>query len=571
MPWERPHGKAFPWPVFLPLPSCPDREQVPMVWDHPNPSPNISRALGPPGKSPLAHVPTKGDGPHQAPLFPCLSPATSSLPLRRPSWHMGWGLTHLPRSHHCPWCAQPTPACLCLAPGGAQGCCWSKPLPGAGWHPEKSSTERLGVQLSPRGRGWKGHPQTVILPSLSPRRCAPRSAHSWSKPRPGAPGDCSYSLGTERVVGAGQQCPLPSLTPRQWRPPKTPLVFLQPAGSQGARAGGCPPKYPCGVQGAAGRVGQGRGRRVRDLVQRVGYSCEDRSRGWGWGPRAGRGVGLQAGAARPGDTLPLDPCNAAQGWRMQNPPLSPHPHPELPLPSSGDGGSSASSPCCSLQREAWVNPKETLAAEAASHPLCPPPAATAPLHGMLLWTWVLSEHPLQPAPSLSPLSLARVQQPPPLPQPPQSRHRGARRSRFQPAMSHQPTAVLLFSTLFFSFFFALTAKRTLLRAGLFPGTTTNPAAGRARAPSHVIATGTTGLSTRSYPPPKVHRDALATPKPCPGCKVVRQLCSIPARWGRGCRRTPGMAGHLRMEIQGLICKQPSVASCWSSAPIWERV
>lgn len=287
------------------------------------------------------------------------------------------------------------------------------------------------------------------------------------------PSGCPWGLlilpGDRKGGGSWAAVFPPQSDTTSWRPPKTPLVFLQPAGSQGAQAGRCPPKYPCGVKGAADRLGQGRGRRARDLVQQVGYSCQGRSRGQGWGPRAGRAVGLQAGASRPGDTLPLDPCNAAQGGRMQNPPLSPHPHPELPLPSSGDGGSSASSPCCSLQTEAWVNPKETPAAKAASHPLCPPPAATAPLHGMLLWTWVLSEHPLQPAPSLSPLSLARVQQPPPLPQPPQSRHRGARRSRFQPAMSHQPTAVLLFSTLFFSFFFCpgcqadLAASRPLPR------------------------------------------------------------------------------------------------------------
>lgn len=255
---------------------------------------------------------------------------------------------------------------------------------------------------------------------------------------------------------------------------------------------------------------------------------------------------------------------------MQNPPLSLHPHPGLPLPSSGDVGSPASSACCSLWREVRVNPKETLAAEAASHLLCPPPAATAPLNGMLLQTWVLSEHPLQPAPSPSPLSLAGVQQPPPLSWPPQSRHRGARRSCFQPAMSHQPTAVLLLSTFFFFFFLPW----------LPSGPRCEPAS--SQAPQQTRLPAEPGRHLTSLPrgrqalahalaPPKVHRDGLATPKPCPGCKEVWQLCSIPAHWGRGCWSAPGMAGHLCMETQGLLRKQPYVASCWSPAPNWERV
>jgi len=252
MPWERPHRKAFPWPFLLPLPSCPGRERVPVEWDHPIPSPSIVGLRVPP--SPCPHQRSK---PHQATLFPCSSPATWSLPLRARSWDVGWGLTHLPRSCHRPWWAQPAPARPCLAPGGTRTLL-EQNLPWRGTHPGKSNTKQLG---SSRARGaWEGRdPQPVALPSLSPRQRAPRSARCRPKPRLGAPGDCSSSLGTESMVGAGWQRPLPSLTPLQGTPPKTPLAFPQPAGSQGARAGRCPPKYPCGVKGAAARLAQGEG------------------------------------------------------------------------------------------------------------------------------------------------------------------------------------------------------------------------------------------------------------------------------------------------------------------------
>lgn len=66
------------------------------------------------------HVPIKGDDPHQN-RFPCSSTTTSRLPLRGPSWDVGWGLTHLFYSCHCPQGAQPAPAGPCLAPEGHKG------------------------------------------------------------------------------------------------------------------------------------------------------------------------------------------------------------------------------------------------------------------------------------------------------------------------------------------------------------------------------------------------------------------------------------------------------------------
>lgn len=78
--------------------------------------PQHQGALGPPRPSlPLPCVPTKGDDPHQN-MFPCSSPTASSLPLRRLSWDVGWGLTHLLQSCHCPQGTQPAPARPCLAP-----------------------------------------------------------------------------------------------------------------------------------------------------------------------------------------------------------------------------------------------------------------------------------------------------------------------------------------------------------------------------------------------------------------------------------------------------------------------
>lgn len=174
---------------------------------------------------------------------------------------------------------------------------------------------------------------------------------------------------------------------------------------------------------------------------------------------------------------------------MQNPPLPPAPHPGLPLPSSGDTGSAASSACCSLRREAWVSPEETPATEAASHP------SALPRSKVLLCTWVLSEHPLPPAPSQSvpavpgtgtaaPSAPATAAEPPPRSPP-----------KLSPASNESPAHgwaspqhVIIFIGL------VLAAKQSSLRASLFAGTTTNPA------PSHVPATGMAGLGTYSSPP-----------------------------------------------------------------------
>lgn len=243
------------------------------------------------------------------------------------------------------------------------------------------------------------------------------------------------------------------------------------------------------------------------------------SQGW-------MGVGLQAAAARPGDTLLLDPCDAAPEGRVQNPPHSPHPHAGLSLPSSGDTGSPASSACCCLWRETRVTPKETLAAEAVSHPLCPPPAPQHPAMGCY------STGCCSRAGSSLSIPAARSASVPAVPGTgAAAAAEPARRSRPEPfpasseSPAHGPASPQHISALFP---FALAAEHSSLRTGLCPGTT-DPAAGRAQAPSHTTITGT----AHDLAPQKVHQDGLTTPKLSSGCKEVWQLCSIPAHWDDG--------------------------------------
>lgn len=149
--------KAFAWPFLIPLPSCPGREQVPVQWDHPNPSPSISGALRPPRPVLRSPRPHQGSKPHQATLFPCSSPATSSLPLRGPSWDVGWGLTHLPQPRHCPQCAQPAPACPCLAPGGHKGTVRANPSLALDASQKEQHQAAVGP-AEPEGPGREGPP-----------------------------------------------------------------------------------------------------------------------------------------------------------------------------------------------------------------------------------------------------------------------------------------------------------------------------------------------------------------------------------------------------------------------------
>ena len=92
-------------------------------------------------------------------------------------------------------------ASSCLSvPGtwGTQGCYRSKPFPGAGQHPKKSSTKQLGVRLSLRGRGGKGPPNlspsppshladvlhTLLAPGQNPVRVPLGTAHPpWGQKR----------------------------------------------------------------------------------------------------------------------------------------------------------------------------------------------------------------------------------------------------------------------------------------------------------------------------------------------------------------------------------------------------
>lgn len=150
--------KAFPWPFLLPLPSCPGREQVPVVWDCPNPPPASAGLQVPPGQSLLPHVPTKGDDLHQA-------PATSSLPVRRPSWDVGWGLTHLPQSCRWPQCAQPAPACPCPAPGGHKGTVRANPSLVLDGIPKRAAPKGWGSGQV-QGAG-EGRPPPTCCPPLS--------------------------------------------------------------------------------------------------------------------------------------------------------------------------------------------------------------------------------------------------------------------------------------------------------------------------------------------------------------------------------------------------------------------
>lgn len=206
---------------------------------------------------------------------------------------MGWGLTHLPWSHHCPQYVQPASACPCLVPEGHKDTIRITHSPHAGHTPKRAASSFWGGRSSPRGHRRKTPPQPITLPSFSPLPCTPHSAQSWPEPRLAAPGDCSSSLESERVVGAGQQYTPSNVTLLQGTPKSTTSIS---AGSQEVQDGNCSPEYPCVSKGTAASLGQSRGRRDQ-----------------GWGARAGRGVGLQGGAAGLWDSLFLDPCNGAHG------------------------------------------------------------------------------------------------------------------------------------------------------------------------------------------------------------------------------------------------------------------
>lgn len=151
-------------------------------------------------------------------------------------------------------------------------------------------------------------------------------------------------------------------------------------------------------------------------------------------------------------------CSGREGGK---PTLLTPPPPGLPLPSSGDVRSPDSSACCSLWRESRVIPKKTHEASAASHPIRSPSSldGAAPDLGPSRASSTACSVPV-------PLCLRRASRP--LRSCRSCRRRRVpqrtRRGRFQPAVSHQ----LCFSTAFFFFLlFALAAKRTSLRAGLF--------------------------------------------------------------------------------------------------------
>lgn len=296
------------------------------------------------------------------------------------------------------------------------------------------------IPRTPAQRGWglaepkepgrEGPPHVLASPpshlaELLHVLLAPSQNPTWV-----SLGAAHPAWGTERVVGAGQQGPLPSLKQLQERPPELPLALLQPAGSQGT-----PPKYPCGIRGAGAQLGQGRGSRARD-------QC----RGW-----------VTAGEANPGDGVGVpglegvaDRCCQARGHprdgeRVENPPFSPRPPPELPLPSSGDVRSPDSSACCSLWRESRLNPKETQAAPAASHP---PRSPRLPRWGCSRPGSFPSILPrqLRPCPALP-----APGEPPPLLLQPQSPTEDPPKPF--PASNESPaTAALCLSTVFFLFF-----------------------------------------------------------------------------------------------------------------------
>lgn len=189
-------------------------------------------------------------------------------------------------------------------------------------------------------------------------------------------------------------------------------------------------------------------------------------------------------------------------------PLSPHPHSQLPLPSSGDAGSPAGSACCSLQRgarvnpkETPVNPKETPVGEAASQPHAAPDLApsraSSPARSVPAVPGAGAASPCPSAPA------AAAEEPPkPLAASTESPAHG----RAPPQHIYCAPAAKLASS--------QAQRQTQLLAE----------------PRGIISChrrgGTEGLGTRAR-----------SPKSCPGCRDVRQLRSIPARWGQGCWST----------------------------------
>lgn len=306
-------------------------------------------------------------------------------------------------------------------------------------------------------------------------------------------------------------------------------------------------------------------------MQRVGYSWRGRSRGQGWSPRARRGVGLQAGAARPGDTLLLDPCKCCSGREGAKPTPFPPSPPWAALTFIRRRGE-PSQLCLLLPVERSPGKPQR---NSGSRGSIPPPLPSPSRHGTPQWDAAPDLGPFRassaarsvPVPTLpgrgaaAPSALVAAAEPPPRSPP-----------KLLPASNESPAHGRASPQHIFFFFFFL--------PWLPSGPRCEPAS--SQAPQQTRLPAEPGRHLTSLPrgrqalahalaPPKVHRDGLATPKPCPGCKEVWQLCSIPAHWGRGCWSAPGMAGHLCMETQGLLRKQPYVASCWSPAPNWERV
>lgn len=245
-------------------------------------------------------------------------------------------------------------------------------------------------------------------------------------------------------------------------------------------------------------------------------------------------------------------CSGREGGK---PTLLTPPPPGLPLPSSGDVRSPDSSACCSLWRESRVIPKKTHEASAASHPIRSPSSldGAAPDLGPSRASSTACSVPV-------PLCLRRASRP--LRSCRSCRRRRVpqrtRRGRFQPAVSHQ----LCFSTAFFFFFIICSGCQADLAASRplpAPQQTQPPTE-----PRHHLTAPPWGWQA----PLKVHWDGFITPKPCPGCQKVWQLCSIPARWMLAATRDgrSPVRGGTGAAVQRALCSPR-----WSPTPNRERV
>lgn len=418
---------------------------------------------------------------------------------------------------------------------------------------QKEQHQEIGSPAEPKGLGREGSPQPVALPSLSPRRGAPHSARSRPKPHLGAPG--SSSLGTERVVGAGQQHPLPSLTSLQGTPPQNHCWhFGSLQAPRGHGLPGAPPNTPVGLrelQPGWARAGEG-GR---------GLWCS------GWvtagkeaDPGAEVGVpGLEGlwGCCQARGHPPAGPVQCCSGKEGANPTPSPPSPPRAVLTFIWRCGES-NQLCLLLPAERSLGKPQR---NSSSRGSIPPPLPSLSHHGTPR---------RDAAPDLGPFQASSAARSVPVPVPipalpgtgtaapsaPTAAAEPPLRSPLEPfpasneSPAHGPASP---SPQHIFFFFSpscqadLAVSQPLCRhhnkpsCRQSPGTISCHCQGDGR-PWHML-----------LPPPKVHRDGLATPKPCPGCKKVWQLCSIPAYWGWGCWSTPGMLEHARDGDIGALC------------------